>query len=109
MKPLSEWTDTELREVILGTDIDPHGYIAELLRRERADLMRVLAYAVARFTDPQSCATDPAARVLRDEAGKLGVAWPRGCIRGKRCDPMEFRSNLVEVKDRLRRWMARPT
>lgn len=36
MKPLSEWTDAEIRSRLRGDEYDLHdGYIAELLRRER--------------------------------------------------------------------------
>lgn len=46
------------------------------LRRQRDELLEVVRFAVARFTDPQSVDRDPAARQLRDLGRDHGIAWP---------------------------------
>ncbi len=48
----------------------------EYLRLREANLVKVVTFAVAKFTDPDIVTKDPAANALKDVAFLVGVPWP---------------------------------
>ncbi len=48
----------------------------EHLKCREAMLLKLVTFAVAKFTDPDIVTKDPAANTLKEAAFLLGVSWP---------------------------------